>query len=114
MKKIVALFYLIICIMLCSCTQNTSGYSYELTSSKWHKTLDGGAEVSLTFDNDTANLSINNADKSTQIKGKFIADNETFVIFVPELSQNYSFKYKPKGNALDLIYNSNTITLDKY
>ncbi len=113
MKKFVALFYLIVCIMFCSCTQNTSGYSYELTSSKWHKTLDGGAEVSLAFDDDIANLSIKNADKSTQIKGKFLADEKTFVIFVPELFQNYSFNYKPKGNTLEISYNDNIISLEK-
>ena len=113
MKKFVTLFYLIICIMFCSCTQNTSGYSYELTSSNWHKTLDGGAEISLTFDDDTANFAIKNSDKSTQIKGKFLADEETFVIFVPEISQNYGFSYKPKGSTLDITYNGNTITLEK-
>ncbi len=113
MKKIVALFYLIICLMFCSCTENTSGYSYELTSSNWKTTLNGGAEVSLTFDDDTANLTIINADKSTQIKGKFLADEETFVIFVPEISQNYGFSYIPKGSTLDITYNGNTITLEK-
>lgn len=113
MKKFVALFYLIICIMFCSCTQNTSGYSYELTSSKWKSTLEGGAEVSLSFDNEIASLSIKNSDKSTQIKGKFIADEETFVIFVPEICQNYGFSYAPKGNTLDITYNDNTISLEK-
>ena len=113
MKKVVALFYLIICVMFCSCTQNTSGYSYELTSSKWKTTLNGGAEVSLSFSDDTANFTIKNSDKSTQIKGKFIADEETFVIFVPEICQNYGFAYVPKGNTLDISYNGNTITLEK-
>lgn len=113
MKKVVALFYLIICVMFCSCTQNTSGYSYELTSSKWKTTLNGGAEVSLSFSDDTANFTIKNSDKSTQIKGKFIADEETFVIFVPEICQNYGFSYTPKGNTLDLTYNGKTITLEK-
>ena len=113
MKKFVVIISIIICIVFCSCTQDTSGYSYELTSSSWKSTQKGGAEVSLTFDDDTANLSIKNADKSTQIKGKFIADEETFVIFVPEICQNYGFAYVSKGNTLDISYNGNTITLEK-
>ncbi len=69
--------------------------------------------MSLEFDEDTAVLKINNSGKSTEIKGDYIADQSSFVIFMPEVSQNYSFDYTPKGNKLDLTHNNNTITLNK-
>ena len=35
-----------------------------------------------------------------------------FVIFVPEISQNYGFEYTPKGDTLELKYGEYTITLE--
>lgn len=113
LKKIVALLLISLCFVLCACTTNTSGYINELTSSKWQKTFEGGAEINLDFDENTAVLKINNSGISTEIKGDYIADQSSFVIFVPEVSQNYSFDYTPKGNKLDISYNNNTITLNK-
>lgn len=69
--------------------------------------------MKLDFEEDTATLKINNSGKSTEIKGSYIADESTFVIFMPEVSQNYTFDYTPKGDKLDLSYNNNTITLNK-
>lgn len=113
MKNFVAVILILFCSMLCSCTTDTSGYSYELTSSKWGAELDGGAEVTLEFTGENACFAVSNADKNTEIKGKYIVDESTFVIFVPEISTNYGFSYVPKGNTLDLKYNGNTITLER-
>ncbi len=113
LKKIVALLLISLCFVFSACTTDTSGYTNELISSKWQKTLEGGAEINLEFDENTAVLKINNSGKSTEIKGDYIADQSSFVIFVPEVSQNYSFDYTPKGNKLDISYNNNTITLNK-
>ncbi|HCI59221.1 hypothetical protein [Ruminococcus sp.] len=113
MKKIVAVLLISLCFVFSACTTDTSGYMNELTSSKWEAKLEGGAELSLEFDEDTAVLKINNSGKSTEIKGDYIADQSSFVIFMPEVSQNYSFDYTPKGNKLDLTHNNNTITLNK-
>lgn len=113
MKKFVVTILMLCCLTLCSCTADTSGYSRELTSSEWSARLDGGAEVKLEFTDSNACFSISNANKKTEIKGKYIVDESTFVIFVPDISMNYSFDYTPKGKTLDLTYNGNTITLDK-
>lgn len=114
LKKIVTLLLIPLCFVFSACTTDTSGYMNELISSKWQKTLEGGAEINLEFDENTAVLKINNSGKSIEIKGEYIADQSSFVIFVPEVSQNYSFDYTPKGNKLDLSYNNNTITLNKF
>lgn len=113
LKKIVAVLIISLCFVLSACTTDTSGYVNELKSSKWVAKLEGGAEVKLDFEEDTATLKINNSGKSTEIKGSYIADESTFVIFMPEVSQNYTFDYTPKGDKLDLSYNNNTITLNK-
>ena len=113
LKKIVAVLLISLCFVFSACTTDTSGYIKELISSKWEKTLEGGAEINLEFYENTAVLKINNSGKSTEIKGEYIADRSSFVIFMPEVSQNYSFDYTPKGNKLDLSYNNNTITLNK-
>ncbi len=111
MKKFVVLLSLFLCLLFCSCTTDTSGYKSELTSKKWSAKLDGGAEVKLTFSADTATMHIKSADKSTEIEGRYVADDKSFMIFVPEISQNYTFEYTPKGENLDLKYNGSTITL---
>ncbi len=113
MRRLSVILLMSLCIFLCSCTKDTTGYSNELVSSSWEKTLNGGAEVKLDFTEDTANLSIANGDLKTNIKGKYIADEKQFVIFVPKISQNYGFEYTPKGDTLELKYGDCTITLDR-
>lgn len=113
MKKFVALFLIIFIFSLCSCTTATSSYKSELISSSWHTTLEGGAEVSLTFDDEIAALDISSTDKSCKIEGKYIADEQTLVIFVPKIAQNYGFSYTPKNSTLTLSFEGNSITLEK-
>ena len=60
MKKI--LFIILFCaVFLCGCTQSTSGSVDELCNYSWSKTLDGGAEVRLSFDGDSAALTVDSA-----------------------------------------------------
>lgn len=113
MKKSVVLLLIISSLLFCSCTSPSSSYKTELVSSSWHTTLDGGAEVSLSFDDQTACLSISSSDKNCKIEGKYIADEQTLVIFVPEIAQNYGFSYTPKNSTLTLCFEGNTITLEK-
>ncbi len=113
MKKSVVLFIIFCLFIFSACTKNTSGNTYELTSSSWQTSLSGGAEVSLSFDDDTACLSISNADSQSQIQGRFIADDTDIVIFDSEIFQNYSFEYLVKNSTVDLSYNGATITLNK-
>jgi hypothetical protein len=112
MKKIVVAICILMTAFLCGCSVNTSGYTYELTSKRWLAELDGGARVELEFSDDTADLSITSADLQKHISGKYIADDTSFVIFVPEVARNYSFDYTPKGESLELSYNGSTIKLN--
>lgn len=113
LKKTVAVLLISVCFVFSACTTDTSGYINELKSSKWEAKLEGGAELNLEFNEDTAVLKINNSGESTEIKGSYIADQSSFVIFMPEISQNYAFEYTPKGDRLELSYNQNSIVLNK-
>lgn len=113
LKKIVAVLIISVCFVFSACTTDTSGYVNELKSSKWTAKLEGGAEVNLEFSEDTAILKIQNSDITTEIEGSYIADQNSLVIFMPDVAQNYTFTYTPKGNKLDLTYNNSTITLNK-
>ncbi len=112
-KNLVLLFLTAACCVFSSCTADTSGFANELVSEKWQANLDGGASVYLEFSNDTATLKISNADSSTEIKGKYTADDNSFVIFVPDIGRNYTFSYTPSKSYLELTYDGNTIKMDK-
>lgn len=113
MKKFVALICVFLCFLLCSCTIATTGYSDELTLNSWSAKLDGGAEINLEFKDENASLTLKSGNDKTKISGKYLADDKSFVIFMPEISQNYTFAYVPKGNKLDITYNNSTITFNK-
>ena len=112
MKKFVALLCFFSITMLCGCSVDTSGYKYELVSNVWEAEPDSGARAVLQFDGDIATLELSNGDLQRKIEGKYIADDNTLVIFMPELKYNYSFEYEPKGNTLELKYNDMTLTLN--
>lgn len=113
MKKFVVAVSFLLCLLFCSCSADTSGYKHELISNSWSAKFEGGAELKLEFNENTACLSIKNSDKKADIKGKYIADEKSFVIFVPEAAQNYSFTYVPNGKSLELSYSGSTVTLER-
>lgn len=113
MKKFVAVFILLISFVFSACTADTSGYVHELTSAKWKANLEGGVELELEFDKNTALLKIDNSDKSVKIKGRYLASEKSFIIFMPEIAQNYTFDYLPMGEKLNVTYNGRTVTFDK-
>ncbi|MCH5297485.1 MAG: hypothetical protein J1E85_07435 [Ruminococcus sp.] len=112
MKKIVVLLCIMVAFVCCSCTVDTSGYSYELTSKSWEANLEGGGRVELVFNDSNATLTLENRDLKKQISGKCIADETSFVIFASDLSYNYKFDYIPSGNTLELTYNNMKIVLN--
>ncbi|MBQ1717099.1 MAG: hypothetical protein II025_04270, partial [Ruminococcus sp.] len=71
------------------------------------------AEVRLSFDGDSAALTVDSAGESIEISGKCVIDDSNIVIFVPSLSLNYGFEYLPLGDELELSYEGDTITLEK-
>ena len=113
MKKLSVVFALIVCFSLCSCTADTSGESYELTSEKWHGVLKGGAEISLEFSQNTAQLTLKSGENEIVINGLYAIDDSCFIIFNQEYKQSYSFNYTVNGSKLLLDYCGNQIEIEK-
>lgn len=113
MKKLSVVFAIIICCTFCSCTADTSGQSYELTSEKWHGVLKGGAEVSLEFSDKIAQLTLKSGDDEMVINGLYVIDDSCFIIFNQEFKQSYSFDYTVNGSKLLLDYCGNQIEIEK-
>lgn len=112
MKKFVAVLCIMVAFVFCSCTVDTSGYSYELVSNSWEANLKGGGRAELSFDDGNALLTLENGDLKKQISGKYIADENSFVIFDSDISRNYKFDYVPSGNTLELTYNDMKLVLN--
>ena len=112
MKKFVAAFlFILLSLTFSGCTADASGRVAELISADRSAVLGSGAEVSLKFSGDTAALTIKSRDETSAIQGRYIADDDNFVIFVPEIGQNYCFSYTPRGNELELGYDGSSIVL---
>lgn len=112
MKKFVAAFlFILLSLTFSGCTADASGRVAELISADRSTVLGSGAEVSLKFSGDTAALTIKSRDETTAIQGRYIADDDNFVIFVPEIGHNYCFSYTPRGNELELGYDGSSIVL---
>ncbi len=113
MKKTVITLCILMSFILCACSQNISGYACELTSKIWYAEPSDTAKVSLAFDKvrGFAELSVQSKDLQKKISGKYIADEASFVIFMPEISHNYYFEYKPMGDNLLLTYNGMTLEM---
>lgn len=113
MKKFLVPIICAVCIVFCSCTADTSGEIYEITSEKWYGKLDGGAEVSLEFSDKTAQLTLKSGEDKITINGLYVVDDSSFVIFNEEFKQSYIFNYTVNGSKLMLDYCSNQIEIEK-
>ena len=113
MKKTVSVLLISFFFLFCGCTRSTSGRIDELRKHTWSAQFEGGATVSLSFEEDEASLMLENAGELAEISGKCQIDNEQFVVFVPASGQNYGFRYMPRGKTLELRYGDNTIVLNR-
>lgn len=100
-------------VVLGGCSSAPVGCQSELTGAAWRASLEGGAEVRLRFEDGAAHFRIENAGESADISGQYLVDAERFVIFVPEVGQNYAFDYTPKGDTLELRWEGGVLTLQK-
>ncbi len=112
MKKVVAaILFILLPLTFSGCAADVSGRVSELISCSRSAVLESGAEVSLSFSEDTATLAIKSRDETTVIQGRYLADDDNLVIFMPEIGQNYCFAYTPRGNELELTYDGGSVVL---
>lgn len=113
MKKIVLPLICAVCFAFCSCTADTSGESFEITSENWYGKLKGGAEVSLNFSDNQAELKLKSGEDEMVINGLYVIDDSSFIIFNQEFKQSYNFNYTVSGNKLVLDYCGKQIEIEK-
>ena len=94
MKKIVVPLICAVCFVFCSCTADTSGESFEITSENWYGKLKGGAEVSLNFSDNQAELKLKSGEDEMVINGLYV-------------------NYTVSGNKLVLDYCGKQIEIEK-
>ena len=112
-KLVISVLIFLMVLMLSGCETAPKGNISELTDYSWQAKLDSGAEVSLDFDEDRARFYVKNGEKTVSISGRYLADETEFVIFMPEIKQNYGFGYTPRGSLLDIKHDGKTITMKK-
>ena len=113
MKKIVVPLICAVCFAFCSCTADTSGESFEITNENWYGKLKGGAEVSLNFSGNQAELKLKSGEDEMVINGLYVIDDSSFIIFNQEFKQSYNFNYTVSGNKLVLDYCGKQIEIEK-
>ncbi len=102
-----------ITILYASCTTDTTGYQYELTSSHWSAEEKGSSHMYLYFDDENAYLTAKSGNDEINIIGKYLADNESFVVFNTSYPENFKFYYELNGENLSLTYGDGTIVLKR-
>ena len=108
----------VVCIIvftmfLYGCARVIRDASDELVMYSWSADLDGGAEVSLSFDGDNAELSVTGCDTSSVIEGYCILSPERFMILDDETGERFVFDYVLHGDRIELSHNNSLIFLEK-
>ena len=110
---LISAFVLMTAAFLCACERVIRDASDELVMNSWSAELAGGAQVSLTFDEDNAEFSVTNSDTASSLKGLCILSPEQFTVCDEETGENYTFDYRLFGDHIELTYNNSTIILLK-
>lgn len=112
--KILALYILSIIVMfMCSCSQNVDTPGRMLRSNTWCSDNKNSGNISLSFKDDNAIISIWDKDYKSTITGlTIVTDNEIRITDEKTLS-DFSFAYDIKGDSVDLSYQNKKVHLYK-
>ena len=118
MKKIFKSIFAIVVMLLIlitytSCTTDTTGCVFELTSSHWSTEQKGGSYIILDFDEQKAYLTAKSSDDEIKISGRYVIDDNSFVIFNDYYSESFKFYYEVNGENLSLSYGEGAIVLKR-
>ncbi len=112
--KILKIIIALLIILLCGCTQQQiTNTADELTMYSWSNIDKYNKEITLSFKEDVATLSIKTPDYSGVVTGTAIINESSIIISDNTLKQNLTFDYVLYGNKIDLKYNESTIELRK-
>ena len=98
---------------LSACTRVIENASDELKMYHWACEEENGSQISLSFEDTDACLTVENEAFSMNIEGLCIADDDSFTICDSKSKNNYTFGYQLYGDRVELSFGSGMITLDK-
>ena len=98
---------------LSACTRVIENASDELKMYHWACEEENGSQISLSFEDTDARLTVENEAFSMNIEGLCIADDDSFTICDSKSKNNYTFGYQLYGDRVELSFGSGMITLDK-
>lgn len=105
---------IIMIFLLCGCTQKQiTSVSDELMANSWQGNDEFNKEITLTFNGNTADLKIKTDDFSGSVTGLTVVNDTKIEIFDNTLKEKFCFEYVLYGDKIELIYNKNTIELNK-
>lgn len=100
--------------LLCSCTRVIVNCADELSLYSYSKEFENGNTVSLSFDKNNATLSMKTNGGEQAVISGFCEMSETeFVIFDSKTGVAYPFEYIIYSDRVDIMYDTNVVTLDK-
>lgn len=118
MKNIKKFMLFIMCLAVMfitsSCSLAVDSNADELTASSWSTTLENSNEINLSFTDDNATLTILFADgEKCKISGFCEVGDSGFVIHDSLSNTPYAFEYVVYFDRVELIFESNTVSLYK-
>ncbi|MBQ4128438.1 MAG: hypothetical protein IJD68_01540 [Ruminococcus sp.] len=117
-KSSIILAFIFACFVMlftfCGCSRNVVNCADELVLNSYYKELDNGNNISLSFNGDEATLKLELIDGSSQkISGFCELSNSDFIIYDKETLMPYAFSYVVHFDGVDIVYDSNTVSLYK-
>lgn len=100
-------------LLMYGCTRVIRDASDELVMYSWSTVLEGGAEVSLTFEDEDAAFSVKNGENSSTVKGYCVLSSDQFVIIDEKTEESYTFDYILRGDSVELSYQNSLIILER-
>lgn len=113
-QAIFCLTFLLISALLCGCGRtviNTEADEIKLYS--WEYTGKQTLAAELSFENDSAALTIENNGEHCVIEGLCVFGDQTFIIVDNTLKNKFVFGYTLSGKTLVLDYDGSTVSFDK-
>ncbi|MDE7390107.1 MAG: hypothetical protein K2M82_04110 [Lachnospiraceae bacterium] len=103
MKKIVCIILLCLMFTATGCGKKVINCEFdELKKYAWSYSGEYGTECKLSFDNDTAMLTVTSGSESTVIKGVTVSNDNTIIILDENLKKEFVFTYTLGGVKVTL------------
>ena len=115
MKIKLVISVIIIMLFMTSCARTAADTADEIRLNSWSAALQNGSVVTLSFKNDTAELTVKSMDINARasIKGLCFFDKKSMLIYDKKECEPYIFNYRINNNTLILNYSGGRMILTR-